>query len=178
MRQIKLNERVLVKTSSIPELKGKIVTVKQIKWIELTVRIFPRGRIDYYLLDSDIEFLEPEKLLISEKKRIVKSFFDPNFIKSFKGIEYHQFINREIGILNELVEKYPDLSFWRNYIPDFSVKSICWYFSPDGEALLKKHYSTFVSKVEFVKKESNIGEQKLGEDIKIQKPKSVFDWLN
>jgi hypothetical protein len=176
MRKVKINDRLIVKKSSIPELMGKEVIVKKVNWIELTVRL-PHGRQDYFLLDSDIDFLEPEQLSSLEKRAIIKKMIDEKSLNSKRGEGYFKFINHEVGALNQLIEEYPDLDFWRQYTPDFSVKCISWYLSPEGDDLLRKHYNPFVSKVDFKKKETSIGQQKLGDDVKIQKPKSVIDWL-
>lgn len=105
-----------------------------------------------------------------EKYKILESWVDSNYLPDNK-IKFFQ-----LSVLNRLVKQYPDLSFWKNYIPEFKVKNLLWYFG-DGEKILKIAYNGWKIDLTSRTKSLMLGTEKVGEDyvLKGKKQKSIID---
>ena len=164
-RQPKIGEKVWVKKIS----SDKPCTVKSINWIYVNVRPLHAHK-DIEVMISDIEFISPEVLTGKEKCEIVNRLVDPNTFKENMSNFY-----RELSTLNNLIKKYPNLDFWREFTPNFKVKSLIWWFG--GGAIQMNDFYNFYS-LDFKVKKDTIGTVKLGEDIKIEKQQTLKDILN
>lgn len=125
------------------------------------------------LLDpAKTKFLTEEKLSRDEIFQLLKGYVQEEFLKD-------NFV-KEIGVFGRLRQKYPDLTFWREYFrPDFKVKSLLWFLgggSKDIELQYKKW--TYNPDLTNQEKTVNIGTEKVGEDIEVKKkPKNLLDLL-
>lgn len=48
---------------------------------------------------------------------------------------------REVKISKQLLQKYPEISFWETLDLSFKLNSLAWFVNGEGEALLKKKYT-------------------------------------
>lgn len=82
---------------------------------------------------------------------------------------------REVTLLKRLVEKYPDLNFWRKAelkkVPSFAI-----YLSTEGEYLFGK-YQEYLFKPESVAQHFTLGEKSGADYNPKRKPKTVKDFL-
>lgn len=129
-----------------------------------------RGAKEEFVSLEDIVYLEDEKMSGEEKYKILESWVDSNYLPDNK-IKFFQ-----LSVLNRLVKQYPDLSFWKNYIPEFKVKNLLWYFG-DGEKILKIAYNGWKIDLTSRTKSLMLGTEKVGEDyvLKGKKQKSIID---
>jgi hypothetical protein len=133
-------------TSRYP-VEGEIVKVKQspykcrvidLSFGAVSVRPTMRGAKPFDVAVEDIElYLEPRKLTGAEKKSIVRYFVKAEVLTDVKAVNY------QIGILNILLAKYPNCSFWLTWCPGFQVRSLSWYHTGDGSVLLAREYNAF-----------------------------------
>lgn len=165
MRTPKIGEKVWVKKIS----SDKPCTIKSISWIYINVRPL-HARQDVEVTIDDIEYISPETLTGEEKKEIVNRLVKPETFK--EDISYFY---REISTLNNLVKKYPNLDFWREFAPNFQVKSLMWWFG-GGTIQMNDFYNFYL--LDFDVKKTTIGKDKIGEDIKIEKQQTIKEILN
>jgi hypothetical protein len=84
-----------------------------------------------------------------------------------------KFLPRELNITKFLMQKYPDLDFWKTYRLDKQIFSMNWFLCPEGEAKIKNDYAMFkyVPPAKVVYKLDGV---KHGEDIVIpRRPKTL-----
>lgn len=175
MRIPKINEKIFIK--NIPEYKGP--DGKAVKVIQYSLGFayvkppYWKGELIEVPLE-EIDFITPDSLSGEEKKKIINEHVKLEYITDFTV--YH----REMGILNKIIEKYPDLSFWREYfVPDFQVKSLIFYLA-SGKDFLKKRYNEFTIDLTTPKtNNTTLNTEKIGEDVVINsKPKNLIDFLD
>lgn len=167
MREIRVGEKVRVINKESP-LYDKIVSVVKVAWGSATVRI-PRDRKTHLVLDTDIEFAEPEKLTMATKRDVLK-----RFVKSASLVDPVMF-KVQIGSLNRLFTKYPDREFWLSCEPEYTVESLTWY-EEGGSNDLYSLYKKF--NLDFKVKRIVLSETKLCPDSVIPaKPKTTEQWL-
>ena len=164
-RQPKIGEKVWVKKVS----SEKVCTVKSINWIYVTVRPLC-ARQDVEVTIDDIEYIAEEILDGKEKSEIIKRLVKNETLIGDKTNYY-----REVATLNNLIKKYPDLDFWREFDPGFQAKSLMWYFG-GGKLKINDSFNNF--NLDFSPKKSTIGEVKLGEDVKVEKQQTLRDILS
>lgn len=123
------------------------------------------------ILLENIIYLEPESLSGIEKNQLLDKFVKADFLPDF--VTRH----RELGVLNRLIKAYPNLDFWRNFNPNFQVKSLLWWFG-GGKKDLIVAYNYFTLNLTTPQKSVNLQSEKIGEDVQInKKPKTFLDLL-
>lgn len=111
---------------------------------------------EVYKKDENLEF----------KKIMVSKFLKPENINWAK----------EMRIAQTILSKYPDKNIWKNLFLPFKLNSLFFFLTQKGQEFLKPKREKYIPHVS--KNETKIGEQKLGEDIIINKPKTIKDFLN
>lgn len=167
MRKPKIGE--YIKVNGVPELVGKEVKVAACALGSVWVK--PKyAREDIEVPIDLIEFIEPEKLGGHEKNELIKKWVDE------KNIESQSLFNNEKRFLNLLIEKYPNLQFWRNFDPGFKVKSLIWWLA-GGKMDIQKFYNYYCVDINVSTNNNlHLENQKIGEDIEIKtKPKNFLD---
>ena len=172
MRKPRIGEKVSINT--IPSLVGKEVTIKSF----LLDSVFVRqkfGREDIEVNESDLVYLEPIKLLASQKIDIIKRLVKPDCINNILALR------KEQGVLNRLVGKYNDADFWLNLELGFQLKSLVWFFG-SGSDQIRIRFSQFAldkSQATCNNSPITLREEKIGADVPIvNKPKNLLDILN
>lgn len=86
---------------------------------------------------------------------------------------------REVKIVKQLMELYPEEDFWKTLSADFKLNSMAFFKTPDGEKLLSLKYQLFRTEVKTEIIAVDLFGEKVGEDIEIKKNKnrSVKDFL-
>lgn len=86
---------------------------------------------------------------------------------------------REVKIVKQLMEIYPEEEFWKTLGADFKLNSMAFFKTPDGEKLLSLKYKMFRMEVKVETIAVDLFGEKVGEDIEIKKNKnkSVKDFL-
>jgi hypothetical protein len=108
-----------------------------------------------------------------EKQKLIERFVKPDVLKSAKTIW-----GREMKLLNELVLKYPDDIFWQRFETGFSLHSLAWFKTPDGEREISNRFKTFHLDIPTTTS-YDLKADKVGEDYKATEPKkkSIADIL-
>lgn len=123
---------------------------------------------------EDIEFAEPEKLELAEKKEIINRLVLKEFLPDYKAMI------RELGVLSQLTDRYRNLDFWRNLEWEVQLKTLAFFIGA-GEKELRIAYNKYVFSLdENTTKQENIeiGTEKIGIDLEIvKKPKNLLDLL-
>jgi len=81
---------------------------------------------------------------------------------------------KEYKMFKKLMEKYPDTRIWSNI--KFQVNSLAFYFTPKGINEIER----VVNSINYVVKDNEVVElakEKIGEDLHIEKPMSLKDFL-
>jgi hypothetical protein len=169
MRKPRVGDKIKVKKTTLPQYDGIVCTIKKVNWIYVT--ILPKyGRQEIEITDDDIESYENKEAFSGdEKKEIVKKLVLDESLLDVKNVY------RELAILNKLIDKYPDLDFWRGFAPGYQARSIAWWLGGGSEELRTEYMKL---SLDFSVKESKTGEVKLGEDIVKTKNQSLQSWLN
>lgn len=163
-RQPKINEKVWVKSIC----QDKPCTVKEINWIYVKVKPF-RKEAEEVLID-EIEFIEPETFSGEEKKSIILRLVKQEILK--ESSNYY----REVATLNNLIKKYPNLNFWRQFNAGFQVRSLMWFLGK-GASQMNNFYNQF--ELDFKTKKIIIPQQeKIGKDESLKNKQTVMDLLN
>jgi hypothetical protein len=123
---------------------------------------------------SDKKTKIPRKL--SNQQVIITKFVDPVMFKN-KG-----FWPKEMKIANSLVKKY-NLDFLKWVIPPYGKKvpSLAYFIADYGQQYLQEQYFNFnKSKLDLSPKieKVELSKDKIGEDVVINKPKTLKDFLN
>lgn len=110
------------------------------------------------------------KIKHSEKKEIIQR------LVTIPAKQKRPFWAKEMKFLNDFIEKYPNLNFWKVVSFGNKIESLLLLKGEFGEKELKRKYLEF--KYVIPKKEQyNIGEKE-GEDIDIDnKPRTIKDFL-
>ena len=106
---------------------------------------------------------------------LIKYFIKEDQIKSAQPT----FWGREIKIVKQLMEIYPEEEFWKTLGADFKLNSMAFFKTPDGEKLLSLKYKMFKMDTKVSEIAVDLFGEKIGEDIEIKKNKnkSIKDFL-
>lgn len=132
-------------------------------------KLFARGS-DEFVSFSDIIYLKNETFSGEEKYKILDSWVDSNFLPDDKTKFF------QLSVLNRLLKKYSDCSFWRYYVPSFKVKNLLWYFG-DGEKTIQIAYNGWRIDLTSKAKVPILEAEKVGPDyiLKGKTSKSIID---
>jgi hypothetical protein len=84
---------------------------------------------------------------------------------------------REMKMLNTLMEKFPETSFWQKFNFRKQYDSLAYFISPYGQEYLRKKYNEFNYKIP-KKSKVKLG-KKIGEDKILKKEnKTIRDFFN
>jgi hypothetical protein len=85
---------------------------------------------------------------------------------------------REIKVLNKLKKQYKELEFWDSLDLGFKLNSLCYFLSADGKKLIFQKYQKFKLDIDLARETNyDLESEKVGENIKVSKPKSLMDFL-
>ena len=101
---------------------------------------------------------------INKRTFIKKLVTDPNLDKKDKNLR--SFWSREMKILNYLLDKFPNITFWQK-VRLHKVNSLLFYKTEKGLKKLRKKYKEFNYKIP--QKKDIILSDKAGEDFVINK---------
>ena len=109
-----------------------------------------------------------------KKIKIIKSLLKPE-ITSVKNATIWP---REIKLINQLFGFYPNDEFWDYVGMNFSLNSLAWFKTDDGEKELKRMWYAYTMRDSV--KAQEILQEKVGEDFKEtpQSPKNLAEFLN
>lgn len=112
---------------------------------------------------------------INKYTNLINYFIKEEHIKMAKAT----FWSREVKIVKQLMEIYPEEEFWKTLAADFKLNSMAYFKTPDGERLLSLKYKLFKTEVKTNEIAVDLFGEKIGEDIEIKKNKnkSVKDFL-
>ena len=88
-------------------------------------------------------------------------------------------IKTNMFLAKKMLEMIPDEKFWEEFPVHENCKNLSWFFTDEGKSEIRN--AKLVRNVKLPEKSENeIGENKVGEDFKIEKkkPKTIKDWLN
>jgi hypothetical protein len=103
---------------------------------------------------------------------IIEKFLkDPNAIWKDKNSRM-----RELGTTKKLLDKYPNKRFWFRVNIPFEMESLLWFLVPKGKQYLLNEWNKFKLDLKAEKKYS-IGSRKIGKAKKINKTKSLLEFL-
>jgi hypothetical protein len=103
---------------------------------------------------------------------IIEKFLkDPNAIWKDKNSRM-----RELGTAKKLLDKYPNKRFWFRVNIPFEMESLLWFLVPKGKQYLLNEWNKFKLDLKAEKKYS-IGSRKIGKAKKINKTKSLLEFL-
>lgn len=99
---------------------------------------------------------------------------------------------REYVMAKKILEKFPDKDFWlkldiekeimlsRDKGAEFSKpNTLSWYLTQEGSLFLYQQKNKLKHPSEAKKEEAHLEEEKIGEDLEIEKkPKTAFDFMN
>ena len=103
---------------------------------------------------------------------IIEKFLkDPNAIWKDKNSRM-----RELGTTKKLLDKYPNKRFWFRMNIPFEMESLLWFLAPKGKEYLLTERNKFKLDLKAEKKYS-IGSRKIGKAKKINKTKSLLEFL-
>lgn len=164
-------EKVFIK--NIPQYSspnGKICTITRTGLGMVWVKPKHWRGEDLEIDEEDIEYTEPESFTPAERKELVKRLVKQETLQDPKNLIL------ELANIKKLIAKYPNLDFWRGFKPLFQVKSLLWFFG-GGKNDLRFAYNEKTLDLSVPKTENaNIGTEKIGEDVVInKKPKSIMD---
>lgn len=170
--KIKLNKDTLNpdKIYKIVELIYNLLSEKEILYViikEFNKKGSPKIKVSI----DDITYIEAETLSGEEKHKLLDKFVKADFLPDFTTR------HKELGVLNRLIKAYPNLDFWRNFNPNFQVKSLLWWFG-GGKKDLIVAYNYFTLNLTTPQKVVSLQSEKIGEDVQInKKPKTFLDLL-
>ena len=167
MRIPKIGEKVNIKSDS---LIYKIFDVSQDLLVVKVVEYRKKKSEIKTILAQDLIYIDPEQLSGKEKNQLVDKFVKPDFLPDF-ATRY-----KELSVLNRLLKLYPNLDFWRNFNPNFQVKSLLWWMG-GGKKDLILAYNSFTLNLTTTQKPVSLQAEKIGEDVKVQKKISTFSDL-
>lgn len=166
MRKPKVGEKVMVKddpSGSIYKIMG--FTALGYIWIKKTKL---RNQPQIEVLEENIVFLDKETIDGRDKFAIIERWTDPNYINDGNRLT-------QLVALNGLIEKYPNVDFWKEFHPTFKVKNLFWYRGA-GADKLQIFYHSFSKDLTEITTSVNLELTKVGEDFEIKtSPKSVMD---
>ena len=164
MRTPKIGEKVNIKSDSliykIFDVSPDLLSVKIIEYRKKKSEIKT-------ILSQDLIYIDPEQLSGKEKNQLVDKFVKADFLPDF-ATRY-----KELSVLNRLLKLYPNLDFWRNFNPNFQVKSLLWWFG-GGKKDLIVAYNYFTLNLTTPQKSVNLQSEKIGEDVQINKKPKTF----
>lgn len=132
-----------------------------------------RARQDEMVAAADLEVIEEiviDKLSKVEKGELLKKLVEPETLKT-KYVE-------ELVLLNMLVKKFPNLSFWRNHFaPALKVDSLTFWLYVQAD-VVEKEYRAWTIDLTTSREENKLEKDKVVEDVEIKKkPKTLLDIL-
>tara|TARA_B100000131_G_C17633398_1_gene416914 strand:- start:25 stop:381 length:357 start_codon:yes stop_codon:yes gene_type:complete len=87
-------------------------------------------------------------------------------------------IKTNMFLAKKMLEMIPEEEFWEEFPVHKNCEDLSWFFTDEGKKEVRNAKLTRSVKLP-EKVENEIGEEKLGEDFKIEKkPKTIKDWLN
>ena len=103
---------------------------------------------------------------------IIEKFLkDPNGIWKDKNARM-----RELGTTKKLLAKYPNKRFWFRMNIPFEMDSLLWFLTPRGKEYVLTEWNKF--KLDLIaEKKYSIGSRKIGKAKKINKTKTLLEFL-
>lgn len=83
-------------------------------------------------------------------------------------------------LAKKLLDKCDNVEFWKSFITDFQLSSLCYFLSENGTLFLREKYIQYKknkSRELPKKEEQKLEDEKVGEDRLIIKPPSMKDFL-
>lgn len=114
-----------------------------------------------------------------DKKNIIKKLIKPETINLINWA-------KEMKVLNSLIKKFPDKTFWNSINPSFKLNSLCWLLSDKGRSFLNIEYkkykldqSVFLKNNQYKLNDNNIDSfENSGNLVLDIKPQTLKNFLN
>lgn len=148
------------------------ISTKQKKEIKKIKGLGEQGMCELILFckKNKIKFAAaPKDLDAGFKKDLITRFLKPENINW----------GNEMRVLAKLLKTYPDKEKWQKFALSFKLNSLCFFFTQKGKEMLQKgYYTPAATSTIKIEKPIELGTEKVGEDIVVEKPKSLRDFLN
>ena len=123
-------------------------------------------------------FIRDNKLKLKKGERDEEAPLKKGLIDKFLKDSSSCNKNQEFSVAGKLLKKYPDKEFWDKFNISFKLNSLCFFLSQKGKEILEKAYYAPKVQNKIQTQKVIISTCKTGEDLIVEKPKSIQDFFN